>query len=65
MIQDYLRREALCKWLVKEILFGNLSPPQERAAQRVYHNLQMNNSKEEEQWTTNFIAPWKPQKWRV
>lgn len=40
-------REAICIWLVKEILFGNLSMEEERAAYRAYHKLQMKNCLEE------------------
>lgn len=40
-------REELCRWLVREILFGNLTPEQEQAAYRTYHKLQMKNCLEE------------------
>lgn len=40
-------REAICLWLVEEILFGNLTPEQEQAAYRTYHRLQMKNYLEE------------------
>ena len=40
-------REELCRWLVKEILFGNLTPEQEQAAKSLYHKLQMKNCLEE------------------
>ena len=46
------RREELCIWLVKEILFGNLTPEQEQAAHRVYRKLQMKNCAELE-----FLSP--------
>ena len=40
-------REELCRWLVRQILFGNLTPKQEQAARQTYHNLQMKNCLEE------------------
>lgn len=36
-------REAICLWLVEEILFGNLTAEQEQAAYRTYHKLQVRN----------------------
>lgn len=39
-------REAICLWLVEEILFGNFTPEQEQAASRIYHRLQMKNLEE-------------------
>ena len=41
-------REEFCIWLVKEILFGNLTPEQEQAAKCLYHNLQMKISEKEQ-----------------
>ena len=40
-------REAICLWLVKAILFGNLTPEQEKAAYRTYRRLQLKNCLEE------------------
>lgn len=40
-------REEFCIWLVKKILFGNLTPEQEQAAYRTYHKLQLKNCLEE------------------
>ena len=49
------RREGLCTWLVKEMLFGNLTPEQEQVAQRAYHDLQMKISFEEETLCKNLV----------
>jgi len=46
MNSNFLRREALCKFLVEEILFGDLTLEQERAAHRAYHKLQIKNCEE-------------------
>lgn len=46
MSKEQQRREALCLWLVDEMLFQNLTPKQLLAARRAYHKLQMKNCKE-------------------
>lgn len=39
-------REFFCGLIVKIIIFGNLTPKQENALHKLYHDLQMKNSLE-------------------